>query len=206
MQLSIRVLVADDTPISRVGLRGLLSLIPEVVEVSEAESPLETIQLAEQWRPDVVLLDLSWDDDESAGAALIPQIKAIDPHIRVLAHTAYPGLIAQARRAGADLALSKRSVESHAFLAKRLKEIMVVKLPPPLTSQQEPDSAHIEPLTPREVEVLTCLAQTLPVKAIANRLHIAHGTASKHVNRIYAKLGVNNRLAAVDAARRRGGP
>jgi len=191
MVAPIRVLIADDHQYAREGIRKLLSLIDFVHVDSEATSAHEVIRLALANRPDVVLLDLAWYKDRSAGIAAIRQLKERVPNIKIIAMTAYTELIDLARRAGADLALDKDALGNEAFLADRIKDVYEAG------SSDLLQDDLVDSLSERELEVLKLMAQGKKDKAIAADLQIAESTAKKHVSSVNRKLGAQNRAEAV---------
>src|SRR5690242_4194017 len=103
----IKVLLADDTLIAREGLKMILATADDIVVIGEASSPHETIRKVLDLKPDVLLMDLKWFGDETAGWTAIREIKTAFPHAKIIAITAYENLIRDARVAGADAAYTK---------------------------------------------------------------------------------------------------
>jgi DNA-binding NarL/FixJ family response regulator len=127
--MKIKVLLADDTLIAREGWKKILEPLEDVEIVGEATAAQETLAKVKDFQPDVVLMDLMWFEDETAGAAAIARIKQESPQTRVIAITAYRRLIAGARRAGAEAALPKgfskselvgHLLRAYPFLANRV--------------------------------------------------------------------------------------
>lgn len=202
----ITVLIADDTLIAREGLKSILEGVRGIQVVGEASSAQEAVQLAQDRRPDIVLMDLLWHGDETAGAEATRQIARSVPESKVLLVTVYPQLIAKAREAGATAALEKgfskddlinliRHVyRTQQFTVARFGEDVAnsIGLPPQ------------ESLTPREEQVLQLLAEGKAVREIALELGIAPSTVKNHVQSIYGKLQVSNRAEAVRKSMRAG--
>ena len=107
MNTNIRVLIADDTLIGREGLKKILASEQGIVVVGEVEVAHDLPRQVRLLQPDVLITDLSWSGDESAGGSAIAKIKQIAPAIKIIALTAYPHLIIEARSRGADAALLK---------------------------------------------------------------------------------------------------
>ncbi len=202
----ITVLIADDTLIAREGLKSILEGVRGIQVVGEASSAQEAVQLAQERKPDVVLMDLLWHGDETAGAEATRQITRSVPETKVLLVTVYPQLIAKAREAGATAALEKgfskddlinliRHVHrTQQFTVARFGDDVAnaIGLPPQ------------ESLTPREEQVLQLLVEGKAVREIALALGIAPSTVKNHVQSIYGKLQVSNRAEAVRKAMRAG--
>jgi len=103
----IRVLIADDDLVYREGLKNVLKSVEDIEIVGEASTAQQTIQMTCKIEPDVVLMDLRWFGDDSAGITAVAQIKQKRPKTKVVAITVYRHLIAEARKAGADAAITK---------------------------------------------------------------------------------------------------
>jgi DNA-binding NarL/FixJ family response regulator len=199
MSDKIRVLIADDHVHERMGLRDLLSLVEGMEVIAEATSAQEAVQLAIAMRPDVVVMDLRWYGDNTAGISAIRRIKAEAPAVRILATTNFPEeLIESARKAGADAAVGKDYLVSPQTLEARIRDALAASPLPP------PDDPLPEPLTEREMDVLRWMAQGKTNVQIARQLHLAEGTVKKHVANIQDKLGAESRGGAVAAAYERG--
>ncbi len=202
----ITVLIADDTLIAREGLKSILEGVRGLQVIAEASSAQEAVQLAQERRPNIVLMDLLWHGDDTAGVEATRQITRNVPESKVLLVTVYPQLIAKAREAGATAAIEKgfskddlvsliRHVHrTQQFTVARFGDDMAntIGLPP----QEE--------LTPREQQVLQLLVEGRAVRQIALELGIAPSTVKNHVQSIYGKLQVSNRAEAVRKAMRAG--
>ena len=211
MSENIRVLIADDHPLIREGLRGLLAAEPDLELVGEAADGLEAVEKTDQLRPDVILLDLLMP--VKSGIEAMIEIKEKDPGARILVLTSFADdeQVFPALRAGAlgyllkdsspqDLLRAIRSVyrgESslHPAIARRL----VLQF-----SQPAVDSSPENPLTQREVEVLKLVAEGLSNQNIADELVVSERTVGKHVGNILEKLHLANRTQAALYALREG--
>lgn len=202
----ISVLIADDTLIAREGLKSILEGVRGLQVIGEASSAQEAVQMAVERKPHVVLMDLIWHGDDTAGVEATRQIVRALPECKVLVVTVYPQLISKAREAGATAAIEKgfskddlinliRHVHrSQQFTVARFGDDLAytIGLPPQ------------EALTPREEQVLQLLVEGNAVREIAHVLGIAPSTVKNHVQSIYGKLQVSNRAEAVRKAMRAG--
>jgi DNA-binding NarL/FixJ family response regulator len=195
----ITVLIADDHVHERMGLRQLLSLVEGIEVIAEAASAHEAVHIAIAQRPHVVLMDLRWYGDNTAGISAILRIKAQAPEVRILAATDFPEeLIEPARKAGADMAVGKDYLVSPQALEARIRDVLASPYLPP------PDEPLPEPLTERELEVLRLMALGKTNVQIGRHLQLAEGTVKKHVANIQGKFGAESRGGAVAAAYERG--
>ncbi len=207
----IHILIADDHPVVRDGLRAMLGTQPDFQVVGEAVNGTETVQLAARLKPDVTLLDLEMPDFD--GVNVLTQLRALDPQARVIIVTAYDTdeRIVQAVVAGAQGYLLKGAPREEIFRAIRvvdegeslLQPIVASKLMQHV-SQQASQPAEMDSLTPRELEVLYLLAQGKSNKQIAAELVITERTTKFHVSSIFSKLGAANRTEAAKIAVQRG--
>jgi DNA-binding NarL/FixJ family response regulator len=198
MNTNIKVLLADDTLIAREGWKKILETANDIEIAGEAKSAAETKRKVRELQPDVLLMDLLWFGDESAGWAAIREIKQ-EYKVKIIAVTAYDNLIRDARLAGADSALLKTFTREE--LLNEIRE---------QASQPDRDPVWLKPiakseaLTERELQVLTLMGDGNRDKEIANLLGIAPTTAKNHVKSILEKLNAKNRTQAVSLAREMG--
>jgi DNA-binding NarL/FixJ family response regulator len=196
MTKAIRVIIADDTDIVREGMRRILAAQADIEIVGEGATVHEAIQKVHELHPDVLLLDLKWFGDESAGIDAIRRLTSEVPETRVVAITVYPHLIELARSAGALAALNKGVPKQQ--LIEEIRSVHALPPAPPTSSQAvTPGITLIEELTEREMEVLALMAEGNTDRQIAAALGIAESTAKNHVSSILGKLNVPNRAAAV---------
>jgi DNA-binding NarL/FixJ family response regulator len=206
----IRVLVADDHPVVRMGLTGLLDLEDDIEVTGEAADGEEAVVLAGVQRPDVVLMDLQMPRLDGAGATAA--IVAKFPEIQVLVLTTFDtdDDILRAVEAGARGYLLKDTPRAHLVDAVRAAARGETVLAPPVAARlvsrlRSPVPAVPDhPLTPREVEVLRAVAQGLSNAEIGRSLFIGEATVKTHLLRAFAKLGVDDRTRAVTTAMERG--
>lgn len=209
----IRVLIADDSPAFRQGLRALLQSADDIEIAGEASDGNETVREANAGQPDVVLMDIQMPGINGIEAAR--QIVYTSPHIRILMLTMFEedDSVFEALRAGARGYLLKgalkaeilraiRSVNSGEAIfgpaiAKRLMQFFAVPRPA-LPAQVFPE------LSEREREVLTLVAQHFTNVEIAERLSLAPKTVRNHVSNIFTKMQVSDRAQAILRARESG--
>ncbi len=225
----IRILLADDHPIVREGLRAVLETQPDFEVVGspqQAASGDEALHLALELQPDILLLDLEMPVmDGVETIRLLRQQMRIDPRKgdgtrpRIIVFTAFDNdeRIIAALEAGADGYLLKGAPREDIFNAIRVTMKGGSLLQPVIASKllrhmgqhntlrppSIPQTLY-EPLTEREIEVLNLLAQGMPNKEIAAHLIISERTAKFHVSSIMGKLGATNRTEAVSLAAQRG--
>jgi DNA-binding NarL/FixJ family response regulator len=201
--IQIRVLCVDDHPVVRKGIAALLASEPDTVLVGEAANGKEAVDLFRKLRPDVTLMDLRMPQLDGIGATR--QIRAEFPDARIIALTSYDGDqdIYQALEAGVRGYLLKEAV--HAEMIRAIHTVNSGKrLVPPEVAEKLSEYFPQIALTPREVEVLSFVAQGLANKDIAERLGTASGTVKMHVQKILEKLDAADRTHAVTIAIRRG--
>ncbi|MEH1013157.1 response regulator transcription factor [Micromonospora sp. CPCC 206060] len=202
----IRLLLADDHPIVRSGLRAVLDAEPGFEVVGEASTAQEAVQLAGELAPDVVLMDLQFGSG-SHGAQATAAITDRPDAPRVLILTTYDtdADILAAIEAGATGYLLKDANPEDLAAAVRTAAAGQSALAPAVAQRlmgrmRTPEAA----LSRRETEVLQLVADGLSNQQISRALFLSQATVKSHLVHIYAKLGVDNRTAAVAAARRQG--
>jgi len=193
----ITILLADDHPVVRHGLRGMLEAEPDLRVVGEAGTGTESITLATNLRPDVVLMDLRMPDLD--GASATTQIRAAVPDTRVMILTTYDTDrdILRAIEAGACGYLLKdatpRKLADAVRAAVRGQTVLTDSAARTLT---RPSIT----LSTRETQVIRLVAQGLTNATIGQNLYISEATVKTHLLRIFAKLDVTDRTAAVATA------
>jgi NarL family two-component system response regulator LiaR len=197
----IKVLITDDHTVVRKGLKALLSSEKYRIEViGEASNGDEAIQKAEQLEPDVILMDLVMPG--KTGLEAIKEIKEMQPHARILVLTSFAedDNVTQAIKAGAYGFLLKDTSPDELVQTIRSVYADRLTLPQKLThfllgekaEKGEKDSTSDE-LTPRELDVLRCIAQGMSNKQVAQTLSVSTTTVRSHVSSMIRKLNVENR-------------
>jgi len=204
--IALRLIVADDHPVVRTGLQGMLNSQPDFEVVAEADTGAKAVSLTLQFNPDVVLMDLRMP--ELDGVAAIRQIKAQRPECHVLVLTTYDSDsdILSAVEAGATGYLLKDTPRDELFRAIRATAHGETVFAPPVASRLTAykESPSEETLSAREIEVLMLAARGASNKEIARRLFISEATVKSHLIHIFDKLNVSDRTAAVTVALERG--
>jgi two-component system, NarL family, response regulator LiaR len=206
---SIRVLIVDDHDMLREGLAAFLQGFPDLEMVGEAASGEEGVRLFEELKPDVILMDLVMPGMD--GVKAIKAIHDIQPDIKIIALSSFSEdkLVRSALMAGATSYLLKNVSAERLADAIRSTHSGLPTLSPEVKSllvdiarTTSSTSSNLEPLTPRELEVLGCLVTGLTNAEIAQQLGISQYTIKGHVSNILGKLAVNSRTEAVAYALR----
>lgn len=206
----VDLLLADDHPVVRAGLRAVLELADDVRVVAEAGTAAEAVQLAEQLRAegtlDVVLMDLQFGQ-EMAGIGATEQIATLPDPPRVLILTTYDtdADILAAVEAGASGYLLKDAPPEELLSAVRTAAAGQSALAPAVALRlmdrmRSPGRA----LSAREIDVLSQVTAGMSNQQIARALFISEATVKSHLVHIYTKLGVDSRTAAAAEAARQG--
>lgn len=200
--MTIRILIADDHPVVRSGLRALLASQPDFKVVADAENGEEALTLSASHTPDVILMDLQMPVLD--GLAAIQRIRAGQPEVRILVLTTYDtdADIMPAIEAGATGYLLKDAPPEALFRAVRSAARGEVTLAPSVAEKiaRRLTKAPKNSLSLREIEVLELASRGNSNKDIADKLYITEATVKSHFVHIFSKLGVSDRTAAVTAA------
>jgi DNA-binding NarL/FixJ family response regulator len=203
---TITLLIVDDHPVVRDGLRGMFAASPDFEVLGEAADGAEAVVLAEVLDPDVVLMDLRMPG--SGGVDAIAELTRRGLRCRVLVLTTYDtdSDTLPAIEAGATGYLLKDAPRDELFTAVRAASEGKTVLSPAIASRLV---SHVrtpgnEPLSTREREVLALVAKGTSNREIAAVLFISEATVKTHLTHLYGKLGVKDRAAAVAVAYDRG--
>lgn len=199
----IRLVIADDHPVVRAGLRALLDGAVDIDVVGEAATPDEAAALVSSSDPDLVLMDLQFGQDRT-GADATRQIRSTDaaPYVLVLTNYDSDGDILGAVEAGASGYLLKDTPPDELLAAVRAAAAGESALAPAVASRlMARMRAPRVSLSAREIEVLRLVAEGASNVDVAARLHITDATVKSHLVHVFSKLGVGSRTAAVSEAR-----
>jgi DNA-binding NarL/FixJ family response regulator len=202
----IKVLIADDHPVVRDGLRAMLATQPDLEVIGEAATGTQAVERAQALRPEVVLMDLQMP--ELDGPAAIATLREREPAVHVLVVTTFgsDADITRAIDAGATGYLLKDAPREQLFTAIRAAARGESVLSPTVATRvlgrmrAPPEKA----LSSRELEILGAVARGLSNRQIGHQLYVSEATVKTHLLRIFGKLGVDDRTAAVTVALERG--
>lgn len=203
---TFRLLICDDHPVVRSGLRGILNSQPDFEVVAEAADGVQAVEFARRFKPDVALMDLRMPKMD--GVTATGKIKADTPEVQVLVLTTYDtdADILRAVEQGAIGFLLKDTSEENLFDAIRQAAQGRSPLAPSVAARlvRRMRGAGDDELSEREIQILQLVSQGLNNKDIARQLLISESTVKAHMLHIFSKLGVTDRTAAVTTALRRG--
>jgi DNA-binding NarL/FixJ family response regulator len=220
--MTVRVLVADDQPLVRTGLSGIIGTAPDLSVVAQAGTGREAVDLALMHRPDVVLMDVRMPEvdgiqatrqvtDSGTARVLVLTTFDLDEYVYAALRAGASGFLLK-DTPSADLLAAIRTVAAgDALLAPSVTRRLIARFAasPALLSRGSADNAWTAPdrldrITDREREVLLLVAEGLSNQEIAARLHITPGTAKTHVAHLLAKLDARDRIHLVILAHRSG--
>ena len=206
--MSIRILIADDHAVVRSGLRALLGTDPDLEFAGEAQDGAETLRQVELLRPDLVLLDVTLPQE--SGIEIAKRLKEKHPEVLVLFLTMHEdeGLLHDALRAGAAGYVIKRAEEAEILQAIHAVSEGDLYVHPAMTrallhqtvTSEQRRGAPVEPLTPRELDVLRLLARGNTNRQSADVLGLSVRTVENHRANLMGKLGVSSRVELVSYA------
>lgn len=203
MTHKIRIIVAEDHLVARMGLTAIINMQKDMTVVAEATNGQQAVELFRKHKPDVLVLDMRMP--VMSGVEAAAQIREGYPEARMIALSTFGGDedVRRALAAGVRAYLTKDVLHDELVRTIRAVHQGESYLPPALAAlmaMQTPGS----PLSAREVEVLELIARGLANKQIAWRLNIAEATAKNHVKNVLGKLGVQDRTQAATVAIQRG--
>jgi DNA-binding NarL/FixJ family response regulator len=200
--MTLKIIIADDHPVVRSGLRALLSSQSDFEIVGEASNGEEAAKLAISLVPDLILMDLQMPILDGLGATRLIRDKLPKANILVLTTYGTDADILPALEAGAMGYLLKDTPPEQLFQAVRNVASGEMALAPRVAEKltQRLTSSSKNTLSSREIEVLELASQGNPNKAIAKKLFITEATVKSHFVHIFYKLGVTDRTAAVAEA------
>jgi DNA-binding NarL/FixJ family response regulator len=205
--MTVRLVIADDHAVVRAGLRALLDGEPDLEVIAEAGSGEEAVRLAGELKPDVVLMDLRFAGSAVDGIEAVRRLTVEAPAVPALMLTSFSGRtdVVRALEAGARGYVLKAGPPEELFRAVRGAAAGALALAPEVVGELvgQVVSPDVD-LTGREVEVVRLAAEGLSNRAIAQALFLSEATVKTHLVRVYRKLRVENRAAAVTEAARRG--
>jgi two-component system response regulator DesR len=198
----IHVVVAEDMGLLRTALCAALSSQEDMTVVADVDGAADLLTVVRRNRPDVVVLDVSPESPDTVAVVAKIGVEAPDTAVLAMSRRWPPPLVEAALSAGArglvgkdgpleDLVRSIRAVAAGERVIDPAAAVAVLR-------------PAVSPLTPRELEVLRAAAEGLPLKEIARRLFLAHGTVRNHLSAILRKTGARNRMEAVWLGRRDG--
>jgi DNA-binding NarL/FixJ family response regulator len=199
----IRIVIADDHPVVRAGLRALLDAEDGLQVVGEAATPEAAVELAAELCPELVLMDLQFAGETGgADATRVVRAQEASPYVLVLTNYDTDGDILAAVEAGASGYLLKDAPPHELVAAIRAAAAGESALAPAVAGRLlERMRTPTVSLSAREIEVLRWVAEGASNTEIATRLHISDATVKSHLVHIFSKLGVSSRTAAVSKAR-----
>ena len=198
----IKVLVADDHAIVRIGLKSVLDYETDIEVVGEAKNGIEAVQEAERTQPDVIIMDLVMPRKDGVSATREIHARLPDTKILILTTFGTSDGIAHALEEGASGAMMKTADDEKIVSAIRRIARGETYISPDIRRQLE-ENPPVPKLSPRQTEVLTMIANGKSNKEIAAQLGIRIDSVEDIANALYAKLSVSNRAEAVDIAHRK---
>lgn len=200
--MMIKIMIADDHPVVRSGLRALLSSQPDFEIVADAENGEDAAKLAFSLVPDLILMDLQMPILDGIGAIKLIRERLPKANILVLTTYGTDSDILPALEAGAIGYLLKDAPPEQLFQAIRIAASGEMALAPRVAEKvtQRLTNSPKNTLSSREIEVLVLASQGNPNKEIAKKLFITEATVKSHFVHIFSKLGVTDRTAAVTEA------
>lgn len=209
--MTIRLVLADDHPLVLEGLEQLFRIEPDITVIARATTGVETLEAVRRFQPDILVLDLRMPKLD--GLAVICELQHDDVPTKIVVLTGVDGDLAlKAIELGVrgvvlkDMApeLLVRAVREVYAGGTWLERVAAANTVGRLLQRDAATREITRKLTPREIEVARMIAKGLPNKAVADRLRISEGTAKLHLHHVYAKLGLDGRMALAHYLQSRG--
>jgi DNA-binding NarL/FixJ family response regulator len=212
-----RILLIDDRPLARAGLRLLIENYPSLRVIGEAGNRNEALTIVVREQPDVIVIDL--DMDPERGLNLIPEILAVAEQSRILVLTSLqdPEIQGRAARQGATGVVTKKHDVStlitalekvyagEAWLDRSTTASAIIKMSREIAAnKKDPEASKIATLSEREREVITLIGEGLKNRQIAERLFISQATVRHHLTSIFNKLCMSDRFELIIYAYKHG--
>ncbi len=215
--MAMNILLVDDHPLLRGGMRFLLRSLDAGLEMDEASNAAQALELVAARRYDLVLLDLKMPGLNGMDALAALRAAVPGTPLVVLSAEDDSGVVRAAIEGGAMGFIPKSSTPEVLIQALRLVLAQGVYLPPavleavhpvvapaPSAPTNGPGDSRLPGLTPRQMEVLRCVIKGKPNKVIARELEVSEGTIKAHLSAVFLALGAHNRTEAVYAAAKLG--
>ena len=207
-QRVIRVVLADDHPIVRDGLRKLLSLEDDIQIVGEASDGHEVVRVVQETRPDIVVLDLRMPNLDGIGALQALQTVEVKPKVIVLTASEDKNEFVQAMKLGCSGIVLKQTAPE--LIVKSIRKVFAGEIwldshttaavmrqfaqPTDVMGSQPARGRERSPLSQREREIVSLVAQGYKNREMAEKMFISEQTVKNHLHNIFDKLGVSDRL------------
>lgn len=206
MNHKIKILLADDHPLFRRGVRALLELKPEYMVVGEASNGCEAVEFIQHTRPDVIFMDINMPKVDGLEATRIIKKEHPEIHIIMLTVTDYDNALFEAIKSGASGYLLKNLEPSDLYLTLEkiqngeavINGVLANKILNEFSRLSQPkiQVTELDQLSKREIEVLKNLVKGMDNKEIAAALSISPSTVKTHLQNIIEKLHLKNRTEA----------
>lgn len=195
----IRILIADDHALMRVGIRSMLEMQHDMTVVGEAEDGMSVIELAAELKPDVIVMDLMMPI--ISGADATRRIRADDDRVKIVILSSYGTTVDMARALdnGANGALQKESPSDELISAIRAVFAGESAVAPEIARTRN-DLFKTLQFSDKQLQVLTLLSKGLSDKDIGRLLNISRAGVQKHITALFSKLGAANRTEAITIA------
>jgi DNA-binding NarL/FixJ family response regulator len=195
----IRIVIADDQKYVVNGIKDLLSSNDKILVVATSTSIPGTKECVNNLKPDLVMIDLTWNDNVEPGYALIKSISENNPQVAIMAITNFKEYLIEAKQAGADTSYSKLQLADTESIVNLINETLHAHQSYRLKNNEESGLKNMpagQELTPRELDILKYICIGATNREIAMKLTISEKTVKTHVRNILGKLGVKNRTEA----------